>query len=151
MNKKNTTLSSITTILIVMVIAVMILLIGNYTKNLNSGIALEYQYIENPSTVSEIEITDFGNNLVINLPGIDESISGFGTDLKKILYRGSDINISYSITQQKPGHMYPHIIHRPFPSIQIEKNSLPIGIPLNFNFYNSTTKTKQTIPYIIEI
>lgn len=156
-NKKNNTLSSITTIVIVMVIAIVVLLVGNYTKNLNSGVVLEYQLLDlttqtaNDSNTDEIEITTSKDNLILSIISTAQPNAGYSTELKKILYRGSDVNVSYSITQPEPDKMYADVITYPSLSIQLEKNSLPIGTPLNFNFYNLTTKTKQTIIYTIEI
>lgn len=156
-NKQNNTLSSITTIVIVMVIAIVILLVGNYAKNLNSGIALEHQILNsttrvvNNNNTDKIEIADSEDNLILSIISTAQASAGYDIELKKILYRGSDINISYLITQPEPDKMYADVITYPSLSIQLEKNSLPIGASLNFNFYNLTAKTKQTIPYTIKI
>lgn len=174
-NKNNSTLSSISIIVIVIVIAMIALLVGNYTKNSNSGIELEYRLLDlKPietnewpednikiiDSISELgEITQAspdssllgGDSLIISIIGAAQPNAGYIMKLDRLAYRGNDINLQYSIDQPEADTSYIEIITSPSLFLQLDKNSLPIGTELNFNFINSTTKTRTTINYTIKI
>ena len=150
--------------------------IDNDAKNFNSEVALEYQLfkfdlqpeIVNTSTTDKIQIVAsvdelkqltyetlpnnlFENGFILSIIGKPQSSGGNRMKIKSITYMGADIDIDYSNDPPEPGQMQITFPTRPSLFIRLEKSSLPIGTPLNFNFYNSTTKTNQTITYMIEI
>ena len=170
MSKKTITLFSISTIVVVLVIASIVLLVGNYTKNFNSGINLDPKIIDTTTNITNhtlkdkvwvfAEPTDMENAivsdknlndalaesyLVLGIIGTAQANSGYNISLNHVRLRGSRINISYRINTPQRDKTYADVIIYPQTFIKIAKDNLPIGVPLEFAFYNQTTKTEQII------
>ncbi len=167
MKKTTITLFSISTIFAVLIIAVVILLIGNYTKNLNSGINLEFQTLQNninlinqtesdmvwvlsdPSEVDknifqDLDTTVLSSQIVFGILGQEQLTGGFELKLNNARLRGQQITINYHIQNLDSDSVVQVIIY-PEGMFTISKDKLPAGTPLEFVFYNQTTKDKIII------
>lgn len=171
MKKTTITLFSISTILAVLIIATAILLVGNYIKNLNSGINLEPQtiiphgiYLDNQTNTDMVWVlTDsnevdkdifkildtniLSNQIVLAIKGQEKPTGGWELKLNSARLRGQRISISYQIasTTTSPTDAVITVITYPGGMFTISKDKLPVGVPLEFIFYNQTTKTEVII------
>lgn len=168
MVKKNFTLFSIATTIAVLVIAMIILLIGNYTKNLSSGIALTSQILEIKTLIPNDSETDkvwiitsasefneivhqniskslFDDYLILGIVSTAKPSAGYNIALDRIALRSTRINTSYRITQPEKDKVYADVITYPNLFLKISKNDLPVGVPLDFAFTNLTDRTTQII------
>lgn len=166
--KRSFTLFSITTTVVVLVIAIVILLIGNYIKNLGSGVALDYQPIQidvrpqNDTDTDKVWVVtsrvefeqatgqsasgvDFEKYLVLGIALRAQASSGYGISLKSLALRGNQVNTNYKVSQPRPGMGYSTVITYPTLFLKIDRATLPVGTPLDFAFTNLTTNTTQTI------
>ena len=167
--KKTTiTLFSISTIFAVLIIATAILLIGNYTKNLNSGINLEPQTLQsdiylvnNTDTDMTWVLSDLGDidknlfqdldttiltdQIVLGILGQAQPNANYSLKLDTVRLRGQRINISYQILTDDTSQISADVITYPKELFTVSKNKLPVGVPLEFVFYNQTTKTEVII------
>lgn len=176
MKKTTITLFSISTIFAVLIIAIVILLIGNYTKNLNSGINLEPQVLENSIinlnnnsakdmvwVISEqqnidtnifkgLDTTILTDQIILGVLGQAQPNAGYSLELNNIRLRGQRISINYQIfTDNNPDIIHAEVITYPKGFFTISKDKLPIGVPLEFVFYNQTAKTEIIINQIITL
>lgn len=170
--KKTTiTLFSIPIIFAVLIIATIILLIGNYTKNLNSGINLEPQtmiphsiYLDNQSSADMVwvlsdsnevdknifnilDTTILSNQIVLAIKSQEKPTGGYKLKLNSVKLRGQRININYQINSiaTNPTNAVTTAITYPGGMFTISKDKLPVGVSLEFAFYNQATKTEIII------
>lgn len=168
MNKKTITLFSIPTLLIALVLAAVVLLVGNYVKNFNSGINLNPQVLEiNTSIVNDttndkvwlaltadefqkatkqnLTADTFTDHILLGITSIPQPNTGYGITLDNVRLRGTQVNINYHIYKPVKDMSYAEVITYPQLCFRIAKENLPIGTPLEFRFTNLTNKTHQII------
>lgn len=168
------TSTSITTIAIVLIIALIILLIGNYTKNSNSGIALSYQplniitNVQNPSAQDKVAVIasakefndftkvktpdiNFNQNLILGIIAIGQPSNGYSLVTNKIFLRDNQINIDYAIKPPTKGQLLLTVVTYPTLLLQLDRANLPLGVLLNFRFNNLINHTDQTINFSLKI
>jgi len=167
-NKKTITLFSIPTLLIVLALATVVLLIGNYVKNFNSGINLNPQVLEintsivnnttndkiwlaltanefRETTQQSLTTDTFADYILLGIVSIPQPNSGYEIALDNVRLRGTQVNINYHIHTPAKDRSYAEVITYPQLCFRIAKENLPVGTPLEFRFTNLTNKTHQII------
>ncbi|OGB74013.1 hypothetical protein A2V68_01435 [candidate division Kazan bacterium RBG_13_50_9] len=168
MAKQSITLFSITTTVIVLIIAVVVLLIGNYTKNFNSGITLDHQTISASTNLvndtekdavwvatsatelagelgKTISGVNWKDNLVVGIIASAQPNAGYTIELMSILLRASRISVNYRLTQPEPDQLYADVITYPPLLLQVSRESLPVGVPIDFAFTNLSSHSTQIV------
>jgi len=174
-SKKTITLSSISTVFVVLIIALAVLLVSNYTKNFNSGINLEPEILDlktnlkndsgqdmvwlfdnatdinNVITGQNIASDVFENHIILGILGTTYPNSGYTFGLNYARVRGTDVNINYQVQKPTDDQAYLEVISYPQLFLKVNKDMLQIGTSLDFMFYNQTTKKQEIINQTITL
>lgn len=163
---------------VVLIIAIVLLLIGNYAKNYKSGVSLSYQRIgldlqntpadiDNdlvlvansntelkkfaPEAIGEtVSDNTFDNNILLGITTASTSTS-YNIKIDKIYLRGTQVNINYRIyPPYKAGVVVQMAIHNPNILVKLEKTNLPTNVPVEFRFNNLSDLRTETINKIIK-
>jgi len=158
---------------IVLIIAIVLLLVGNYIKNFHGGIALSYQPVElnfqkdNPAdedlimvATSNTELKNFSQKtvssgtfskyVVLGIIATAKPTTDFGIKVDKIYLRGSQVNVNYHINSPDKGQIASDVISYPNTLIKLERASLPTNVPIEFRFNNLSNLRTELVSKIIK-
>jgi hypothetical protein len=158
---------------VVLIIAIVLLLIGNYVKNYKSGVALSYQPVEltfqkdNPTdkdlivvATSNTELKNFSQKtissstfnkyVVLGIIASAKPTAGYSIKIDKIYLRGSQVNVNYRIVPPEKGQVAADVISYPNLVIKLEKANLPTNVPVEFRFNNLSNLRTELVSKIIK-
>jgi len=157
---------------VVLIIAIILLLAGNYIKNYESGTALNYLPVElsfqekneaNKDSVvvasSNAELKNF-SGMTVDASVFDEYVvlgiiadgtptTGYSIKIDKIYLRGSQVNINYRINSPKTLIETDEVSY-PNTLLKLEKSNLPTDVPVEFRFNNLSDLHTELISKIIK-
>lgn len=158
---------------VVLIIAIVLLLIGNYVKNYKSGVPLIYQPAEltfqkeNPTdkdlviaatSVAElknfsqktISSSTFNKYVVLGIIASAKPTAGYGIKIDKIYLRGSQVNINYRINSPAKDQIVADVISYPNSLIKLDETNLPTNVPIEFRFNNLSNLRTELVSKIIK-
>ena len=157
---------------VVLIIAIVLLLIGNYVKNYRSGTTLNYLPVElnfqkenqtNKDLVliatSNLELKSFSEKtvddsifdkyIVLGIIATSRPTSGYNIQIDKIYLRGSQVNVNYRINPPNT-LIETDEIRYPNTLIKLENTHLPANVPIEFRFNNLSDLHTELVSKIIK-
>lgn len=158
---------------VVLIIAIVLLLIGNYVKNYKSGISLSYLPVEitfqKDNKVDEdlvvvatsnaelknfsqktISNSTFNKYVVLGIIASSKPTAGYTIKVDQIYLRGSQVNVNYRIILPEKDQMVADVISYPNLLVKLEKAKLPTDVPVEFRFNNLSNLRTETVSKIIK-